>query len=303
MEWCLWIPLLLYHDSAFELNRSRANTPRAVGYLSLHRESSIAAECRALCPSSSPSLLHVRPLTLHFPCSNHQRPPSLPTQLLALPWPEKCCAFLLPQLWWNRKRRTRSFQGPTNIFTGQAERVAAFPDHFKWSCSKVPTHYAMPLPANAAGVLASARFREASSHLHVYTLLLSLQKCGIYRYRPSGRTQARWDIGQSQLSFLFDLIWNLLVKERSQKFYSHIKLCEFAGFLEPNIWGERSREGKSKINYNEVWNAVRYFIHKGEGCAKLPFWARSFPDAALAGLTWRESWDLYYFLIKLGRRI
>lgn len=186
---------------------------------------------------------------------------------------------------------------------GQAERVVAFPDHFKWSCSKVPTCYAMQLPANAAGVFASARFREASSHLHVCALLLSLQKCGIYRYRPSGRTQARWDIGQSQLSFLFDPIWSLLLKECSQKFYSYIKLCEFAGFLEHNIWVKRSREGKSKINYNEVWNAVRYFIHKGDGCAKLPFWARSFPDAAHAVLTWRESWDLYYFLIKLGRRI
>lgn len=55
----------------------------------------------------------------------------------------------------------------------------------------MPTHYAMALPANAAGVLATARLREANSHFHVYALLLSLQKCGIYRYRPSGRTQAR----------------------------------------------------------------------------------------------------------------
>lgn len=116
----------------------------------------------------------------------------------------------------------------------------------------MPTRYAVQLPANAAGVLATARFREASSHLHVYALLLSLQKCDIYRYRPSGRTRACRDIGQRQLSFLFDLIRNLLVKECSEKFYSYIKLCEFAGFLEPNIWGERSREGKSKINYNEV---------------------------------------------------
>lgn len=69
------------------------------------------------------SLLHVRPLMLHFPCSNHTSGPwSLPTQLLALPWPKKCCAFLFPQLWWNWKWHTRSFQGPTNIFTGTAVR-------------------------------------------------------------------------------------------------------------------------------------------------------------------------------------
>lgn len=173
------------------------------------------------------SLLHARPLMLHFPCSDHTSgPSSLPTELLALPWPKKCRAFLFPQLWWNWKRHACSFQGPTNIFAGTVvrQRVVPFPDHFKWSCSKVPTRYAMQLPANAAGVPATARFREASSHLHVYALLLSLQKCGIYRYRPSGRTQACWDIGQSQLSFLFDLIWNLLVKECSKKFY-HILSC------------------------------------------------------------------------------
>lgn len=157
-----------------------------------------------------------------FPCSNHtSSSSSLPTELLASPCPAKCCAFLFPQLWWNWKRHTPSFQRPTNISTGTVvrQREVAFPDNFKWSCSKVPTHYAMALPANAAGVLATARLREASSHFHVYALLLSLQKCGIYRYRPSGRTQARWDIGQSQLSFLFDLIWNSLVKECGKKFY------------------------------------------------------------------------------------
>lgn len=195
------------------MNWSWANIPRPVGYHFLHRQSSPAAECRTLCPSYSPEAFCIQGhwrctfLALITPAAPDPSPPNywhFLGQNSAVPFCFHSCGEI------GKGALVLSGDSPTSLLAQWSGRgLWLSPIISSGAAPKcLPTRHATQLPANAAGVLATARSREPSSHLHVFALLLSLQKCGIYRYRPSGKTQAHLDIGQSQLSFLFDLIWN-----------------------------------------------------------------------------------------------
>lgn len=116
-------------------------------------------------------------------------------------WPSIDTSHTVQQ--WNKKRHARSLQGHCDICirTEVRQRAVTFPDCFKSGCSNISTSYAMQLPLTLRMQLvcwplpASGKPAHFGMSMCLNALPPALLKYGICRSRPSGRTQAGWDIG------------------------------------------------------------------------------------------------------------
>lgn len=213
----------------------------------------------------------------------------------------------------NKKRHARSLQGHCDIciHTEVRQRAVTLPDCFKSGCSNISTSYSVQLPRHwecswcvghcqLQGSQLTLACLCALMHCHLPCWNMEFAEADLLGGPRLAETLA------VQVKVLF--IWPNLkptVKECSEKFYSHIKFYKFVVCIGHNIWGERSREGKSKINYNEFWNAARYITYKENHLCQTNFLGTVFSwksTGSFDHLYW-EGWDLYYFKIKLGRRV
>lgn len=188
----------------------------------LHRKRSTAAKLYSPPPLSQPcSLLHARPLAAALspavitPAARDQLPLNCGQTLKQKTAVAFCCHN--PYNAVVKSEKTHWFSPGTcqhlYLLRDQAE---GFPRSLQTGLLQASTHTAMQLPLMLQMQLVFLPMPALGRPVHICmsmclnTLMLGLQKCSTYRNRPSGRTQARWDTGQCQQSFLlFDLIWSL----------------------------------------------------------------------------------------------